>query len=98
MVSTSQKNSFIILTCFFTILGGNAKSPVKIPAMFTKSPKSKKKEKEETDLSTEEKEVIEADTLNTKLWAECLDVCKTKGKKVSELKQKAKFYNSSINL
>ncbi|XP_041987386.1 E3 ubiquitin-protein ligase UHRF1-like [Aricia agestis] len=61
----------------------NVKSPPKIPAMFTKSPKSKEKQKgkKEMDLSVEEKDKIEADTLNSKLWTECLDVCKNQGKK-----------------
>lgn len=59
----------------------NVKTPVpKIPSMFTKSPKSKNADN--TSLSPDEKAVIEADTLNEKLWDECLEVFKKQGKQV----------------
>ncbi|XP_047544031.1 E3 ubiquitin-protein ligase UHRF1-like [Vanessa atalanta] len=52
----------------------------KIPSMFTKSPKSNKKKKE-NGLTSDEKKAIESDTLNAKLWGECLDICEKQGKK-----------------
>ncbi|KAM3968509.1 E3 ubiquitin-protein ligase UHRF1 [Aphomia sociella] len=56
---------------------------VKIPSMFTmKSPKVKEqKAKEANALSAEEMEAIKADTLNAKLWEECLVVSDTRGKR-----------------
>ncbi|XP_013184973.1 E3 ubiquitin-protein ligase UHRF1 [Amyelois transitella] len=54
----------------------------KIPSMFTKSPKPKEKKPKEGDsLSAEEKEAIKADSLNNKLWTECLQVLETGGKR-----------------
>ncbi|XP_045458310.1 E3 ubiquitin-protein ligase UHRF1-like [Melitaea cinxia] len=52
----------------------------KIPSMFTRSPRSKNK-KEENVLTLDEKEAIDSDTLNSKLWGECLRVCEKQGKK-----------------
>ncbi|XP_032527455.2 E3 ubiquitin-protein ligase UHRF1-like [Danaus plexippus] len=51
-----------------------------IPSIFTKSPKNKKVKAEEP-LSGEEKDSVMADTLNSKLWGDCLDVCEKQGKK-----------------
>ncbi|CAH2985650.1 unnamed protein product [Chilo suppressalis] len=54
----------------------------KIPSIFNiKSPKSKKEQKVDTILSTEERDAIKSDTVNAKLWEECLEVCNAKGKK-----------------
>lgn len=53
-----------------------------IPSIFTKSPKNKKVKAEEP-LSGEEKDSVMADTLNSKLWGDCLDVCEKQGKKVN---------------
>ncbi|CAB3258852.1 unnamed protein product [Arctia plantaginis] len=73
--------------------GTKKKAPVespkgKIASIFTKSPVAKKQEngkntKSEANsvLTTEEREAILADTLNSKLWNECLIVCDTRGKK-----------------
>lgn len=62
------------------------KSPNKsILNMFNiKSPNNKKKAKKDADsvLNSEEKQAIEADVLNKKLWGECLEVCEKSGKKV----------------
>ncbi|XP_050683115.1 E3 ubiquitin-protein ligase UHRF1-like isoform X2 [Leptidea sinapis] len=58
-----------------------AKSPgVKIPAMFLKSPKLKKAENINS-LSPAERDAIKADTLNYKLWEECVEVYEKKGRK-----------------
>ncbi|KAG6459380.1 hypothetical protein O3G_MSEX011347 [Manduca sexta] len=55
----------------------NTSPPKKIASLF-----SPKKAKEvESVLSAEEQEAIKADTLNSKLWGECLAVCNTRGKK-----------------
>lgn len=51
--------------------------------MFTRSPRSKNK-KEENVLTLDEKEAIDSDTLNSKLWGECLRVCEKQGKKVTQ--------------
>lgn len=56
----------------------------KIPSMFTRSPRSKNK-KEENVLTLDEKEAIDSDTLNTKLWGECLRICEKQGKKVIQV-------------
>ncbi|CAG4983934.1 unnamed protein product [Parnassius apollo] len=56
----------------------------KIPNIFdVKSPKNKKITEEDTEsaLSPEEKEAVDSDTLNCKLWKECLTVCHSGGKK-----------------
>ncbi|XP_075990910.1 E3 ubiquitin-protein ligase UHRF1-like [Anticarsia gemmatalis] len=55
----------------------------KIASIFMKSPPKKVKPKKEVEsgLTAEEREAIAADTLNNKLWDECLIVCDTRGKK-----------------
>ncbi|CAG9782394.1 unnamed protein product [Diatraea saccharalis] len=53
----------------------------KIASIFNMSPKNKKQQKVDSVLSAEEMEFVKADTLNTKLWDECLEVCNEKGKK-----------------
>ncbi|CAH2036157.1 unnamed protein product, partial [Iphiclides podalirius] len=60
----------------------NKSPPKTIPNIFSmKSPKNKNKAEKDDVLTTEEKEAIEADCLNKKLWRECLEVCKSSGKK-----------------
>ncbi|KAJ2954656.1 hypothetical protein O0L34_g2952 [Tuta absoluta] len=56
---------------------------VTIPSMFSpKTPKKPNTEQlTESVLTEAEKEVIHSDTLNTKLWQECLEVCESMGKK-----------------
>ncbi|KAJ8737282.1 hypothetical protein PYW07_000553 [Mythimna separata] len=51
--------------------------------IFIKSPgrKSPRKKEVESALSEEELAAIKADTMNCKLWDECLIVCETRGKK-----------------
>lgn len=58
-------------------------------SIFMKSPGSKKnksidatvKSEGKSELTLAEREAIQADTLNSKLWNECLVVCDTRGKK-----------------
>ncbi|KAH9643541.1 hypothetical protein HF086_016748 [Spodoptera exigua] len=54
-----------------------------IASIFLKSPKRKSPQKKDTEskLSEEEIAAIKADTLNEKLWSECLIVCEARGKK-----------------
>ncbi|CAH0703679.1 unnamed protein product [Spodoptera exigua] len=54
-----------------------------IASIFLKSPKRKSPQKKDTEskLSEEEMAAIKADTLNEKLWSECLIVCEARGKK-----------------
>ncbi|XP_063837600.1 E3 ubiquitin-protein ligase UHRF1-like [Ostrinia nubilalis] len=55
----------------------------KIPSIFNiKSPKSAKKAKDaDSGLSAEERDVVKEDSLNVKLWEECIEICDAKGKK-----------------
>uniref|UniRef100_A0A2H1V1V5 SFRICE_013827 n=1 Tax=Spodoptera frugiperda TaxID=7108 RepID=A0A2H1V1V5_SPOFR len=60
------------------------KSPkTNIASIFLKSPnrKSPRKKDTESKLSEEEMAAVKADTLNEKLWSECLVVCEARGKK-----------------
>ncbi|CAH1647903.1 unnamed protein product [Spodoptera littoralis] len=54
-----------------------------IASIFLKSPnrKSPRKKDTESKLTEEEMAAIKADTLNDKLWNECLTVCEVRGKK-----------------
>lgn len=69
-----------LLVYYFKFTENGKTAELKIPNMFIKSPKSKKKD--ESGLSPEERASIVADTLNNKLWDECLQICETQGKKV----------------
>ncbi|XP_053623803.1 E3 ubiquitin-protein ligase UHRF1-like [Plodia interpunctella] len=53
----------------------------KIPNMFAKSPKTNKGIAKEAALSPEEEGAIKGDSLNEKLWTECLQVLATGGKR-----------------
>lgn len=78
----------------FFLTAAKKKAPMespkgKIASIFTRSPGAKKKENGKTTkseanngLTTEEREAILADTLNSKLWNECLIVCDTRSKRV----------------
>ncbi|XP_049885091.1 E3 ubiquitin-protein ligase UHRF1-like [Pectinophora gossypiella] len=60
----------------------NESPNVKIPSMFTPKKTAKKSvDAAESVLSAEETEAVKADKLNTKLWEECLEICKGNGKK-----------------
>lgn len=63
----------------------NTESPKgKITAMLNKSNEVTKshQKKPEPSLSNAELEAIKADTLNSKIWGECLEIIENHGKKV----------------
>ncbi|CAF4744509.1 unnamed protein product [Pieris macdunnoughi] len=56
-------------------------SSPKIPDIFKKAARSPKSKENATGLTSEELAVIKSDSLNTKLWNECVDIYKEHGKK-----------------
>lgn len=67
----------------FTFIFSSVPLSAKIPDMFKKATKSPKaKETNVSGLSPEEMDIIKGDSLNTKLWTECIEICKQQGRKV----------------
>lgn len=65
----------------------NVSRKSKIPSMFA-GRKSTKPALEEVQnaLTDAERDAIKDDALNKKLWEECLEVCRSGGKKVCEIR------------